>query len=105
MKRILTLLLLSCLLNISSFAQKKYEMVIQKTDGTEVVINVEDIVKTFFRERNENNNQDNNKPNDSNLDSRFFGIWYERNPNDSFDAGFKFESDGTVTIMNGNIGA
>ena len=32
------------------FGQKKYEMVVEKTDGTEIAVNVEDIVRTFFRE-------------------------------------------------------
>lgn len=34
-----------------AFGQKKYEMVIEKTDGSETVINVEDNVRTYFRER------------------------------------------------------
>ena len=32
-------------------AQKKYEMVVEKTDGSETVFNVEDIVRTYLRER------------------------------------------------------
>lgn len=41
------------LVQIGSFGQKKYEMVIEKTDGTETVINVEDIVRTYFREKDD----------------------------------------------------
>ena len=33
-----------------SFGQKKYEMVVKKTDGTETVIKTDDIDQTFFRE-------------------------------------------------------
>lgn len=32
-------------------AQKKYEMVIEKTDGTNIVVNTADIVRTYFREK------------------------------------------------------
>lgn len=52
MKRIITLLAIVSMYNLAVSAQKKYEMVIEKTDGTEAVINVEDIVRTYFRERN-----------------------------------------------------
>ena len=45
------LLAIISLVQIGSFGQKKYEMVIEKTDGTETVINVEDIVRTYFREK------------------------------------------------------
>lgn len=38
-----------------AFGQKKYEMVIEKTDGSETVINVEDNVRTYFRERTNTN--------------------------------------------------
>lgn len=41
------------LVQIGSFGQKKYEMVIEKTDGTETVINVEDILRTYFREKDD----------------------------------------------------
>ena len=51
MKRTITLVAVLCLLQTLAFGQKKYEMVIEKTDGTETVINVEDIVRTYFRER------------------------------------------------------
>ena len=50
MKRTITLVAALCLLQTLAFGQKKYEMVIEKTDGTETVINVEDIVRTYFRE-------------------------------------------------------
>ena len=51
MKRIAVFLAFVTLYHIAVIAQKKYEMVVEKTDGTEVVINVEDIVRTYFRER------------------------------------------------------
>lgn len=50
MKRNIIQLVIICFCNITVFGQKKYEMVVQKTDGTETVISVENIVKTFFRE-------------------------------------------------------
>lgn len=58
MKRIITLLIAICLYNINAFGQKKYEMVVEKTDGTETAFNVEDVRKTYFRERVEVNNGD-----------------------------------------------
>lgn len=56
MKRIVTLLMAICLYNVASFAQKKYEMVVEKTDGTETFFNVEDVKRTYFRERIEEDN-------------------------------------------------
>lgn len=47
------LLAIISLVQIGSFGQKKYEMVIEKTDGTETVINVEDILRTYFREKDD----------------------------------------------------
>jgi len=49
MKRIITLLALVCLYTTLAFSQKKYELVIEKTDGTEITVNSEDIVRTYFR--------------------------------------------------------
>lgn len=49
MKRIITLLALVGLCYLVASAQKKYEMVVEKTDGTEVVIKTEEIVRTYFR--------------------------------------------------------
>ena len=42
---------MSVLSSSLSFGQKKYEMVIEKTDGTESVFNTEDVARTYFRER------------------------------------------------------
>ena len=53
MKKIIALFALMCLSHIVVLGQKKYEMVVEKTDGTEVVIKTDDIVRTYFRERNE----------------------------------------------------
>jgi len=49
MKRIITLLAIVCLYTTLAFSQKKYELVIEKTDGTEITVNSEDIVRTYFR--------------------------------------------------------
>lgn len=51
MKRIILLLAMSVLSSAISFGQKKYEMVVKKTDGTESVFNTEDVARTYFRER------------------------------------------------------
>lgn len=56
MKRIITLLAIICMYHITVYGQKKYEMVIEKTDGTTVVIKTEDIIRTYFRESENNNN-------------------------------------------------
>lgn len=53
MKRILVLFTLVSLYHIVAFGQKKYEMVVEKTDGTKIIANTEDIVRTYFRERKE----------------------------------------------------
>ena len=53
MKRTIAIIAVIALCQVFAFGQKKYEMVVEKTDGTEVVINVEDIVRTYFRERSE----------------------------------------------------
>lgn len=53
MKRIITLIFVVGLYQFTVFGQKKYEMVVEKTDGTEITVNVEDIVRTYFRERTE----------------------------------------------------
>lgn len=51
MKRIFLLLTAISLFHITVTAQKKYEMVVEKNDGSETVFNVEDIARTYFRER------------------------------------------------------
>jgi hypothetical protein len=62
MKRIVTILIVFCLYNINAFGQKKYEMVVEKTDGTETVFNVEDIKRTYFREREVAEEEEDNSP-------------------------------------------
>lgn len=52
MKRFILLFTISVLSSTLSFGQKKYEMVVEKTDGTESVFNTEDVARTYFRERN-----------------------------------------------------
>lgn len=51
MKRQTALLTIMAFSNMIAFAQKKYEMVIEKTDGTNITVNTEDIIRTYFRER------------------------------------------------------
>lgn len=68
MKRFLILFAVISLYHLSVNAQKKYDMVVEKTDGSEVVINVENIVRTYFRERSNDNTPE---------DNFFVGEWQE----------------------------
>ena len=52
MKKFFLLQFFLGLCQIAAFAQMDYELVIDKTDGSEIVIPVEDIEQMFFRERN-----------------------------------------------------
>lgn len=63
MKRIFIILAAIGLCQSAMFGQKKYEMVVEKTDGTEVVFNVEDIVRTYFRERENGGSGENTEEN------------------------------------------
>ncbi len=54
MKRMNLLWAMLALFSALSFGQKKYEMVIEKTDGTESVFSTEDVVRSYFREKNQN---------------------------------------------------
>ena len=92
MKRIITLLALVGLCHLAVSAQKKYEMVVEKTDGTEVVIKTEDIVRTYFRVCSEEDSG-NGENDEYTLDSRLFGTWYQQEG--EYIIGFCFNSDGT----------
>ncbi len=61
MKRLYILAAIAILCQ-TAFSQKKYEMVVEKTDGKETVINVEDIVRTYFREKGNEDKPDDNTP-------------------------------------------
>lgn len=50
MKKLFLFLAFAAFNHVFAFAQTKYEMVIEKTDGSEVTINVEEIIRTYFRE-------------------------------------------------------
>lgn len=52
MKKIILFLAFAALNQVCALAQTKYEMVIEKTDGSEVSINVEEIIRTYFRQIN-----------------------------------------------------
>lgn len=60
MKRLIILLSIISLCQLASMGQKKYEMVIEKKDGTSVVIKTEDINRTFFREVTEDSGNTDN---------------------------------------------
>lgn len=66
MKRLYILAAIAILCQ-TAFSQKKYEMVVEKTDGTETVINVEDIIRTYFREKGNENKPDENTPGEATL--------------------------------------
>lgn len=70
MKRIITLLAIIVLSHFSAFSQDKYEMVIEKKDGSEIVINVEDIERVYFRKTTGNTETD--------YDKLLFGKWIMR---------------------------
>ncbi len=53
MKRIFLIMVMSVLSTALSFGQKKYEMVVEKTDGTSSVFNTEEVARTYFRERSQ----------------------------------------------------
>lgn len=97
MKRHALTLALICLFCSSIWSQKKYEMVIEKTDGTETVIPTSDIVRTFFREIA---NQD--KPN---KEFSLIGTWcYGSSEEDAFGdmndiEGWVFRDNGTCTYF------
>lgn len=74
MKRIAVLFAIVCLCHITVFGQKKYEMVIEKTDGTEIVMNTEDIVRTYFRIKNEDETPD-DPPLNGLTASNLIGVW------------------------------
>lgn len=75
MKRTIAIIAVIALCQVFAFGQKKYEMVVEKTDGTEVVINVEDIVRTYFRERSEGGGEE---------QSFLVGEWVECDVNGTF---------------------
>lgn len=52
MKKAFMLLAILSLCYVLAFGQKKYEMVIEKTDGSEIAVNVENIKRIYFRESN-----------------------------------------------------
>lgn len=70
MKKIIILFAIISLYHIAAFGQKKYEMVIEKTDGSEVVISTEDIVRTYFREKETDNSGSN-----SDYSAKIIGSW------------------------------
>ena len=62
MKRIILSMALVGLCQLTVVGQKKYEMVVEKTDGTETIITVKDIARTYFREQNDGGGGDTTCP-------------------------------------------
>lgn len=50
MRKVFLLFAAICFYHLTVSAQKKYEMVVEKIDGSETVFNVEDVLRTYFRE-------------------------------------------------------
>lgn len=90
-KRFLLLIMLVSLGNALCFGQKTYEMVVEKTDGTETVIPVSDIVRTYFREVSNSGDQGGGQGGGQDL----VGIWImDDEVNHRYSCGWKFNSDG-----------
>ncbi len=85
MKRITLLFALVCLYQIVVFGQKKYEMVIEKSDGSTIVVKTEEIVRTYFREIQEDNGDELHDP-------RLIGTWWDADPREP--CGFIFDPNG-----------
>lgn len=94
-KRFLLLIMLVSLGNALCFGQKTYEMVVEKTDGTETVIPVSDIVRTYFREVSNSGDQGGGQGGDQGGDQDLVGIWImDDEVNHRYSCGWKFNSDG-----------
>lgn len=90
-KRFLLLIMLVSLGNALCFGQKTYEMVVEKTDGTETVIPVSDIVRTYFREVSNSGGQGGDQGGGQDI----VGIWImDDEVNHRYSCGWKFNSDG-----------
>ena len=90
-KKFLLLIMLVSLGNALCFGQKTYEMVVEKTDGTETVIPVSDIVRTYCREVSNSGDQGGDQGGDQDL----VGIWImDDEVNHRYSCGWKFNSDG-----------
>ena len=98
MKRITLLFALVFLFCTTIIGQKKYEMVIEKTDGTETVIPTSEIVRTYFREITSN-------PDNPTKDFDLVGTWcYGSSEEDAFGdmnniEGYVFHENGTCTYF------
>jgi len=94
-KRFLLLIMLVSLGNALCFGQKTYEMVVEKTDGTETVIPVSDIVRTYFREVSNSGGQGGGQGGDQGGGQDLVGIWImDDEVNHRYSCGWKFNSDG-----------
>lgn len=94
MKRIYLFFFFVCLFQ-AILGQKKYEMVIDKTDNTSVIIKTEDIIRTYFREINHGTQSDFN----------LIGTWcYGSSEEDALGdlnniEGYVFRTDGSCTYF------
>lgn len=115
MKRIIVLFVMVSMYHIVLFGQRKYEMVIEKTDGSEVVIKTEDISRTYFREISEgggNDNQgggnDNQGGNQGNVDkSALVGIWAQFHKEEvyvGYYIGMKLDANGDAAYTEWSYG-
>ncbi len=51
MRRLFLLLTIATAFSPIALGQKKYDMIVEKTDGTSTVVKTEDVARTYFRER------------------------------------------------------
>lgn len=88
MKRIVLLLTLVSIYHINVFSQKKYEMVVEKTNGTEIVIKTDEVVRVYFRETGGNS--------DDYTPDALVGIWtqFHTGSGTSWYIGLKLDSNG-----------
>lgn len=96
MKRFVILFAIVCMHHFASFGQKKYEMVIEKTDGSTIVIKTSDIIRTYFREITSGDDDNQGGNNNNQIDNALVGVWhcvvYESGS--YYTIGWKFDSNG-----------
>ena len=96
MKRFVILFAIVCMNHFASFGQKKYEMVIEKTDGSTIVIKTSDIIRTYFREITSGDDDNQGGNNNNQIDNALVGVWhcvvYESGS--YYTIGWKFDSNG-----------
>ncbi|MBQ4386381.1 MAG: hypothetical protein II822_02050 [Prevotella sp.] len=98
MKRTTIVFALLAFFHIAIFGQTRYTMVIEKTDGTTIEINTEDIARTYFRVRNEGTGGEGGGGGGSTISNptELVGIWaqYYTSGATSWYIGIKLDANG-----------